>query len=87
MRPAVTFVNYTRIYICITHTLSKLHDKLGGEIYQLLLFIYVQPANQHTIMAVALCQEVRRPYYRRHNQVLTIAWPFIHEKVEQQISR
>ena len=46
LQPPVTFVN---VYI-----LLKLHNNIGGEVYQLLLFLHVRPANQLTITGSVL---------------------------------
>lgn len=43
---AATFVN--------TVCTIKIYNNLGGQVYQLLLFLHVQPANQPTITGVSL---------------------------------
>jgi hypothetical protein len=46
VRLAATFVN--------TVCTIKIYNNLDGQVYQLLLFFHVQPANQPTITVVSL---------------------------------
>jgi hypothetical protein len=46
VRLSATFVNN----VCTI----KIYNNLGGQVYQLLLFFHMQPANQPTITGVSL---------------------------------